>query len=57
MAGRRGEYSGTWTAGVDLDVDASFVDLFEKAVRTAVSGTWRAGSRSGAWSIRALERE
>ena len=53
ISGRDGEYSGTWTAGVDLNVDALFVDLFEKAIQTIVSGNWRAGSKSGAWSIRA----
>ena len=57
VAGREGEYSGTWTAGVDLKGDASFVDLFEKAVQTVVSGTWSAGTQSGAWSIRAAKRE
>jgi len=51
VAGRDGERSGTWTAGVDLAVNATFVDLFEKAVQTVVSGNWRAGSQSGAWSI------
>jgi hypothetical protein len=50
---RDGEYSGTWTAGVDLKGDARFVDLFEKAAQTVVSGNWRAGRQSGAWSIRA----
>lgn len=55
--GRDGEYSGTWTAGVDLKVDATFADLFEEAVQAVVSGNWRAGSQSGAWSIRALKRE
>jgi hypothetical protein len=57
IAGSAGEYSGTWTAGVDLKVDASFPDLFELAADTLVSGTWRAGSQSEAWSIRALKRE
>jgi hypothetical protein len=56
IAGRDGEHAGTWTAGVDLKVDAPFVDLFEKAIGSVVSGSWRAGSQSGAWSIRALER-
>jgi len=55
IAGRDGEFSGTWASGVDLKADARFVDLFEKAVQSAVSGTWRAGSRSGAWSIRAIK--
>ena len=52
IAGRAGEYSGTWTARVDLKPKARFADLFEKAIDAVVSGTWRAGSGSGAWSIR-----
>ncbi|MGE5733000.1 MAG: hypothetical protein ACM37U_13725 [Gemmatimonas sp.] len=57
IAGRAGEYSGTWTAGVDLKADARLVDLFEKAIQSVVSGTWRAGKQSGAWSIRAANRD
>ena len=57
LSGRDGTYSGTWTAGVDLEADARFVELFEKAVQTVVSGDWRAGRQSGAWSIRASKRE
>ena len=57
VAGRDGEYSGTWSADVDLKVDAPFVDLFAVAVQTVVSGNWRAGSQSGAWSIRTFKRE
>ena len=57
VAGRDGEYSGTWTAGVGLKGDARFVDLFEKAVEAVVSGTWKTGGHSGAWSIRAAKRE
>ena len=57
ISGRDGEYSGTWTAGVDLKGDAQFGDLFEKAAQTVVSGTWRAGAQSGAWSIRTSKRE
>jgi hypothetical protein len=55
ISGRDGEYSGTWTGRVDLKGDARLVDLFEKAVQTAVHGSWRAGTQSGAWSIRALK--
>ena len=50
-AGRPGEYAGTWTARVDLKATASFADLFAKAIGAAVSGTWSAGARSGAWTI------
>ena len=53
-AGRPG-YSGTWTANTDVDTDAPFVDLFTHALQTAIGGTWRAGARSGAWSIRAFQ--
>ena len=57
FAGRDGEFSGTWTATTDLAGNAPFVDLFEKALQVIVSGTWRTGGQSGAWSIRAFARE
>jgi len=57
VSGRTGEYSGTWSAGGDLKGDAGFADLFEKAAQSVVSGTWRTGTNSGAWSIRAAKRE
>ena len=53
ISGREGEYSGTWTASVDLKAGARLVDLFEKAAQAVVGGTWRAGRQSGVWSIRA----
>lgn len=53
VEGRQGEYSGTWTASVDLKPGARFADMFAKAVETAVSGTFRAGRVSGSWTIRA----
>jgi len=53
--GDRAEYSGTWSAGVHLKADARFADLFEKAVQSVVSGNWRVGRHSGAWSIRAFK--
>ena len=52
IAGRAGEYSGTWTASIDLKGEARFIELFEKAIQAVMSGTWRAGQQSGAWSIR-----
>jgi hypothetical protein len=52
--GARSEYSGTWSANADLRADAPVADLFAKALQAVVSGTWRAGGRSGAWSIRAF---
>lgn len=51
-AGQPGEYTGTWTAKLDLKPAGGFADLFAKAVEAAVSGTWRSGPRSGAWTIR-----
>ena len=54
-AGRPGEYSGTWAARVDIKGSARFSDLFAKAIETVVSGTWRAGGQSGAWSIQAFQ--
>ena len=56
VAGRSGEYSGTWTSSVDLKGGGQFNDLFEKAVPTMVSGTWASGGNSGAWSIRTAPR-
>ena len=53
--GQRGEYMGTWTAKVDLKPGGGFADLFAKAVEAAVSGTWRAGPRSGAWTIQVFD--
>jgi hypothetical protein len=55
VEGRASEYSGTWSAAVDLAPDAGLAALFEHAVRAVVSGRWRAGRHSGAWSIRAFE--
>jgi hypothetical protein len=54
VAGRSGEYSGTWTARVDLKADAPLAQLFEEALRSAVGGTWRAAGRSGTWTIQAF---
>ena len=54
-SGGKTEYSGAWSADVDLKADARFADLFEKALQTVVSGNWRAGRQSGAWSIRAFK--
>jgi hypothetical protein len=53
VSGRSGEYSGTWTSSVDAHGDVPLVDLFEKAIGSVVSGTWRSSGHSGAWSIRA----
>ena len=53
VVGGRGGYSGTWSANVDLAKNGKFADLFERAIEAVVSGAWRAGGRSGTWSIRA----
>ena len=56
VSGREGEFAGTWTAGVDRKPDARLADLFEKAVETVVSGTWRVpAGQSGAWSVRTFK--
>lgn len=56
VTGRTGEYSGTWTSSTDLRTSAGFVELFEKAVQTIVSGVWNGAGQSGAWSIRAAKK-
>jgi hypothetical protein len=55
ISGDNADHLGTWSTGVNLKVNASFADLFEKAVQTVVSGNWRYGRHSGAWSIRAFK--
>jgi hypothetical protein len=50
-SGKPGEYTGTWTAKVDLKPAGGFAELFAKAAEAAVSGIWRAGPQSGAWTI------
>jgi len=53
FGGTEPEFSGSWRSGVDLKPNARFADLFEKAAQNIVSGSWRFGSYSGGWSIRA----
>ena len=55
VSGREGEYSGTWSAAMDGKPDARLGDLFEKAIQSVISGNWRVGGRSGAWSIRTFK--
>ncbi|MDF1505182.1 hypothetical protein [Roseisolibacter sp. H3M3-2] len=55
VAGRSGEFAGTWTADLASGGDAPFPALFERAARAVVSGGWRTGGLTGAWSIRAAE--
>jgi len=55
VSGSKTGYAGTWSAAVELKPGAPFADLFEMAAREVVSGKWRAGGHSGAWSIRAYD--
>ena len=53
---RRAErYSGGWSTAVDLGPGTAFGSLFEQAAEAVVSGRWRSGGQSGAWSIRAYK--
>jgi len=53
VSGSAGEYAGTWTGAVAASPQANLIEMFTAALRAVVSGTWKAGSSSGAWSIRA----
>jgi len=53
IAGQAGEYSGTWTAQTPLTPEERLADMLESALRSLVTGTWKAGANSGSWSIRA----
>ena len=50
-------YDGTWRAQVELPVTSHLSDLFEAAIAKAVSGSWRMGNYSGAWTIRAYAQK
>jgi hypothetical protein len=54
ISGSNGEYSGTWTSTVSTSPKAPLIEMFESALRAVVTGTWKAGSSSGSWSIRTL---
>jgi hypothetical protein len=54
IAGRTGEYSGTWTAQTPLTPESALAHMLESALHAVVTGTWKAGANSGAWSIRAF---
>jgi hypothetical protein len=56
ITGRAGGYAGTWSARLPHDKAAQFADLLDSAARAVVSGEWRAGRHSGAWSIRTAAR-
>ena len=55
VSGRSGEYSGTWSAKVDLKGAGRFSEMFAKAVEAAVSGTWRSAGQSGSWTIQVFK--
>lgn len=54
VSGSAGEYAGTWTSSVAASPQANVIEMFTSALRAVVSGGWKAGSSTGAWSIRAL---
>jgi hypothetical protein len=47
------EYSGTWSSAVSLPPQSRMSEMLESALRAVVNGTWKSGSYSGSWSIRA----
>lgn len=53
VEGRSSEYTGSWSAELPHMRNARFTELFEAAVKQAVSGLWTGGNESGSWSIRA----
>ena len=55
FGGTEHEFAGSWRSTVDLKATAGFADLFLEAVRSLVSGSWRMGNHSGAWSIRVFK--
>jgi hypothetical protein len=56
VVGSAAEFSGVWSA-TGLSPTAAFADLFASALQNVVSGTWRAGTNSGSWSIRAFSSD
>ena len=54
ISGGSGEFAGTWTSSLSASPQANLIEMFQSALRAVVSGTWKMGSSSGAWSIRAL---
>jgi hypothetical protein len=50
-------YGGTWRAQVELPVTSHLPDLFEAAIAKTVSGSWRMGNYSGAWTILAYSQK
>lgn len=52
VEGQRREYAGSWTADFSQPREASIVDLFSAAARSAIRGLWSNGNDSGNWTIR-----
>jgi hypothetical protein len=52
VSGSGGEFAGTWASSATASPQANMIEMFKAALQTLVSGTWKAGSLSGAWSIR-----
>ncbi len=50
-------YDGAWRAQIELPVTSHLPDLFKAAITKAVSGSWRLGNFSGAWTIRAYAQK
>jgi hypothetical protein len=50
-------YDGTWQAQMEPSVTSHMPDLVEAAIAKAISGSWRMGNNSGAWTIRAYARK
>ncbi|HYN81882.1 MAG TPA: hypothetical protein VES88_10305 [Gemmatimonadaceae bacterium] len=56
VSGSEAEYSGSWgSPDIGLRPNVGFATMFEEAVRAAVSGVWRSGGHSGAWTIWAFK--
>jgi hypothetical protein len=51
VAGRRGEFSGTWTSTADLSPDTPLAGMLEQAAGRPVNGAWQSARQSGDWSI------
>jgi len=50
-------YDGTWRAQIELPMTSHLPHLFEAAMANAVAGSWRMGSYSGVWTIRAYAQQ
>ena len=51
--GRADEYSGTWTVQTALAPESRLANMLGSALNVVVTGAWKSGAHSGAWSIRA----